>query len=131
MSEGDDLDIAIDSMKHSEPSVRKFFEDISGYSQAPNRHIDAAKLFVVGANAAYVADIPDITPEEQQNQELTVEQLYVVMFSYVLGSWKALISTSVPGDGLYFEVIHNEEKQETYVDIYKKQANHMFSHHDH
>lgn len=99
------------------------FEDTGDYSKDPDRFLQYAKQFVVGANAVETA--------ETEEYELTVEDLYIVWFAKTLGNWKALISTSIPGDGLYFEVTHNGEKEETYVDIYKKVNNHVFSHHDH
>lgn len=51
--------------------------------------------------------------------EVEVEDTYVVWFAYVLGAWKALVSTMVP-DGRYYEVTFNKEKDEVYVDIYEK-----------
>lgn len=45
--------------------------------------------------------------------------VYVVWFTYVLGNWKALVSTTLP-DGMYYEVTHNDTKNETYLDSYKK-----------
>lgn len=53
---------------------------------------------------------------------LTVEQVYVVWFCYILGNWKALLSTTVT-DGMYYEVTHNVAKEETYLDAYKKWEN--------
>jgi len=47
------------------------------------------------------------------------DDVYVVWFCYILGGWKALISTTLP-DGMYYEVTYNKEKAETYVDAYKK-----------
>lgn len=105
------------------PSKRPdFYEDTSGYQQDPNRFFEHAKQFVVGAHAVETA--------ETGEHELTVDDLYIVWWGYILGNWKALISTAVPGDGLYFEVTHNATKHETYVDTYKKTANNVFSHHD-
>jgi hypothetical protein len=101
----------------------KAFEDTSDYEKDPDRFLKEAKLFVVGANAVETA--------ESGEQELRVEDLYIVWFSKTLQNWKALVSTTVSGDGLYFEVTHNGTKEETYVDIYKKQVNHVFSHHNH
>lgn len=49
--------------------------------------------------------------------------LYVVWLTKVLQNNKALLSTNVDGDGLYFEVTFNGDKQEFYFDIYKKQEN--------
>ena len=50
------------------------------------------------------------------------DEVYVVWFSYVLGSWKALVSTTLP-DGMYYEVTYNSQKNETYLDAYKKFEN--------
>lgn len=97
-------------------------ENISEQKKDPDRFCAYAKQFVVGANAVETA--------ETGEYELTVDDLYIVTFTYILGNWKALVGTSVPDDGLYFEVTHNKLKEETYVDIYKKTANHLFSHHD-
>lgn len=49
----------------------------------------------------------------------TQYDLYVVWFCYILGGWKALVSTTM-SDGLYFEVTHNYTKSETYLDVYNK-----------
>lgn len=49
-------------------------------------------------------------------------ELYVVWFSKTLNHWKALVSTD-SFDGLYWEVTHNGNKNETYVDEYAKVSN--------
>jgi hypothetical protein len=56
---------------------------------------------------------------ELESPPLALDETYVVMFAYVLGGWKALVSTSRP-DGRYFEVTHNKDKGEIYVDFYVK-----------
>lgn len=56
------------------------------------------------------------------NKKITVDDVYVVWFCKTLQNWKALLSTSVP-DGVYYEVTHNGDKKETYVDVYKKWEN--------
>lgn len=50
------------------------------------------------------------------------EDLYIVWFAKVLGNWKALISTDKLS-GLYWEVTYNGNKEEAYVDMYKKVSN--------
>lgn len=45
--------------------------------------------------------------------------VYVVWFCKTLQNWKALISSTLP-DGMYYEVTHNGDVGETYVDSYKK-----------
>ena len=52
----------------------------------------------------------------------TESDVYVVWFTFVLGCWKALVSTKLP-DGMYYEVTYNPETRETYLDAYKKWDN--------
>lgn len=98
----------------------RMYEDTSDYDKDPDRLLKKAKLMVIGSHNS--------THEEPD--QLTTDQLYIVWFTKVLNNWKALISTSVPGDGLYFEVTYNGDKLETYVDTYHKEDNQVFSHHD-
>lgn len=100
----------------------KFYEDTAEYDQYADRYQKAAKLAVMGSyNSTH--EVPD---------QLEIEQLYIVWFAKVLKNWKALISTSVPGDRLYFEVTYNGNpgREETYVDTYRKEDNQIFSNHD-
>ena len=54
--------------------------------------------------------------------QISLEDVYVVWFSKTLQNWKALVSTTV-SDGMYYEITHNGDKNETYVDVYKKWEN--------
>ena len=54
--------------------------------------------------------------------KITADDVYVVWFCKTLQNWKALLSTNVP-DGIYYEVTHNGDRDETYVDVYKKWEN--------
>lgn len=54
--------------------------------------------------------------------KLTLEDVFIVWFSKTLQNWKALVSTTV-SDGMYYEITHNGDKNETYVDVYKKWGN--------
>lgn len=47
---------------------------------------------------------------------------YVVWFAKVLGNWKALVSTDIIS-GQYWEVTYDGNKQQTYIDRYKKANN--------
>ncbi len=60
----------------------------------------------------------DVTDE----YEMTFADTYVVWFAKTLQNWKALVSTNVP-DGVYYEVTHDGNNQETYLDVYKKLDN--------
>lgn len=50
---------------------------------------------------------------------------YVVWFANTLKNWKALVSTNVRDDR-YYEVTHNGEMNETYVDEYIKLTNSVY-----
>lgn len=56
-------------------------------------------------------------------QALKEDDLYVVWLSKVLQNNKALLSTDIRHDGLYFEVTYNGDKNEMYLDMYRKQEN--------
>lgn len=56
-------------------------------------------------------------------KKIKTDDLYVVWLTKVLQNNKALLSTNIDGDGLYFEVTFNGDKQEFYFDVYKKQEN--------
>ena len=47
------------------------------------------------------------------------DEVYVVWFTYVLGAWKAVCSTSLP-DGRYYEVTYSKEKGVAFLDTYVK-----------
>ena len=59
---------------------------------------------------------------EQTTNEVLAEEMYIVWFCKTLQNWKALISTDVI-NGVYWEVTHNGDKNETYVDTYTKSSN--------
>ena len=56
---------------------------------------------------------------DKSDLEAPYFETYVVWFSKTLQNWKALVSTTLP-DQMYFEVTYNGDKQETYLDVYKK-----------
>lgn len=69
--------------------------------------------------------IVDFFNEEVEKTDgftLTVDDVYIVWWSKTLQNWKALVSTTV-SDGMYYEVTYNGDKQETYIDAYKKWKN--------
>ena len=59
---------------------------------------------------------------EHTTNEVLAEEMYIVWFCKTLQNWKALISTDVI-NGVYWEVTHNGDKNETYVDTYNKSSN--------
>lgn len=60
--------------------------------------------------------------EKTDNKKLTESEVFIVWFSKTLQNWKALVSTTI-SDGMYYEVTHNGDKKETYLDAYKKWEN--------
>ena len=76
--------------------------------------IKLAKGIVVG----YFNDNADKT----DNKQITEDNVFVVWSCKTLQNNKALLSTTV-SDGMYYEITHNGDKQETYVDAYKKWEN--------
>lgn len=69
-----------------------------------------------------VADYFNERAEKTDNFAIGVKHTYVVSFMYVLGRWKALVSTTIP-DGMYYEVTYNGASDEIYIDAYKKFEN--------
>lgn len=50
------------------------------------------------------------------------EDVYIVWMCKTLQNNKALVSTNMP-DGMYYEITHNGDKGEVYVDAYEKKHN--------
>lgn len=48
--------------------------------------------------------------------------VYIVWFCFILGGWKALVSSTLP-DGRYYEATFNKITDEVYVDTYVKVNN--------
>lgn len=61
----------------------------------------------------YTKEHLDYFDKEQKFDVLVVWQCYI------LGNIKALLTTTLP-DGMYYEVTYNGEKDEFYLDAYKK-----------
>ncbi len=59
---------------------------------------------------------------DNNDNKITAENVYVVWFCKTLQNWKALVSTDIH-DGMYYEVTYNGDKKETYIDAYKKLEN--------
>ena len=57
-----------------------------------------------------------------KNGRITEDDVFVVWLCKTLQNNKALLSTTVP-DGLYYEFTWNGDKNEGYLDVYKKWKN--------
>ena len=60
--------------------------------------------------------------DKTDNIQITYKDVYIVWSSKVLQNNKALLSTTLP-DGCYYEVTYNGDKDEMYIDVYKKWEN--------
>ena len=60
--------------------------------------------------------------DKSDNVEITESDVYIVWSCKALQNNKALLSTTLP-DGMYYEVTYNGDKQEIYLDAYKKFEN--------
>lgn len=59
---------------------------------------------------------------ESGEQKITLENVFVVWACKTLQNYKALLSTTVSGDGIYAEYTYNGDKQEMYEDVYRKNS---------
>lgn len=57
-----------------------------------------------------------------QIKQISSDDVYVVWLTKVLQSNKALLSTTL-FDGMYYELTYNGDKNELYIDAYKKFEN--------
>ena len=57
-----------------------------------------------------------------KNGDITTDAVFVVWMCKTLQNCKALLSTNV-SDGMYYEITFNGDKQEIYLDAYKKWQN--------
>lgn len=60
--------------------------------------------------------------DKTDNKKISEEDVFIVWSCKTLQNFKALASTTV-SDGMYYEVTHNGDKNETYFDAYKKWEN--------
>lgn len=84
------------------------------------------KLLAAGGLQA-IADREGISLKSAQRllseMSITQDDVFIVWFAKTLQNWKALVSTVVPDDHLYFELTYNGDKKETYIDVYDKITN--------
>ncbi len=60
--------------------------------------------------------------DKTDNKEITLDDVFIVWSCKTLQNNKALLSTKLL-DGMYYEITHNGDKKEIYVDAYKKFEN--------
>ena len=80
------------------------------------------KDFVEKAKQAVVDYFNSQADSTDKNGHITSDEVYVVWLVKALQNNKALLSTTVP-DGMYYEFTWNGDKNEGYLDAYKKWKN--------
>ena len=90
------------------------FPTISLADKNPNRYQDKARHLVLNHYNEHFMPV---------GTELHISEVYVTSFTKTLQNWKALIATEVFNDGLYFEVTYNGDKNQSYINTYKKVSN--------
>ncbi len=58
---------------------------------------------------------------DREARFITTDDVYVVWYCKTLQNHKALLSTNV--SGVYYEFTYNGDKEELYLDAYKKKSN--------
>ena len=66
----------------------------------------------------------DQTISYSVNEQITLDDVFVVWYCKTLQNHKALLSTTV-SDGMYYECTFNGNKNEMYIDAYKKFENYV------
>ena len=69
-----------------------------------------------------VADYANRHLDLSDGKQITVDDVFIVWMCKTLRNSKALASTTL-FDGMYYELTFNGDKQELYVDAYKKWQN--------
>jgi hypothetical protein len=90
--------------------------------EEPQAAAAVRKLTYQEAAKQIVADYFNAHVDSTDKTSITSDNVYIVWFCKTLQNWKALASTDV-SEGRYYEITHNGDKDETYVDVYKKWTN--------
>ena len=69
-----------------------------------------------------VCDYTNKHLDKTDGKQITEDDVFIVWICKTLQNHKALVSTTVH-DGMYYEVTYNGDKEECYVDAYKKWEN--------
>ena len=80
-----------------------------------------SKIFIEKAKKIIVQYVNEHL-DKTDNEQVTEADVYVVWLCKTLQNSKALLSTTLP-DGMYYEVTYNGDKDEIYLDAYKKFEN--------
>ena len=60
---------------------------------------------------------------EHEETKIDMSNVFIVWSCKTLQNYKALVSTTISGDGIYAEYTFNGDKGELYEDVYRKLTN--------
>ena len=72
----------------------------------------------------FIKKSKNIVLEYLNMTDRSVDEVYVVWSCKTLQNKKAILSTDLV-NGILFEITYNGDKEETYVDVYKKEKNYI------
>ncbi len=72
----------------------------------------------------FITKCKDIVAGYIGDTNISKDEIFVVWSCKTLQNKKALLSTTAKG-APYFEITYNGDKDETYVDVYKKEKNYV------
>lgn len=79
-------------------------------------------IFFLDKCKSIVAEYTNEHLDKSDKKEISVADVFVVWYCKTLKNAKALLSTTL-FDGMYYEITYNGEKEELYLDAYKKFEN--------
>lgn len=80
------------------------------------------KEFMAMAINAVISYFNSQSDATDKNGQIDIENVFIVWMCKTLQNYKALLSTTIP-DGMYYEFTWNGDKEEGYLDAYKKWKN--------
>lgn len=80
------------------------------------------KEFMAMAINAVISYFNSQSDSTDKNGQIDIENVFIVWMCKTLQNYKALLSTTIP-DGMYYEFTWNGDKEEGYLDAYKKWKN--------
>ena len=72
----------------------------------------------------FIAECKDVVIDYVGDKNISNDDVFVVWSCKTLQNKKALLSAAFKG-APYFEITYNGDKDETYVDVYKKEKNYV------
>ena len=116
-SDGDvDMVQVIEEILQPKPNPTDFVKQ-QRPKPAPRQQVDPDQ-YLLQAKALVVQNYNEHR-DPSRSPELSMDSVYIIWFAKTLGNWKAVIASSV-ARGLLWEASFNGQKNEAYLDVYRK-----------